>query len=54
MKVRIRKPFKDKHSGRLYHEGEVVIISKERYREIMEGCLLIEEVKDTKPKTTEE
>lgn len=49
MKVRVLKSFKDKHSGKLYREGETITITKERYQEIVKGCLLVEEVKGAKP-----
>ena len=54
MKVKVLKPFKDKHSGKLYQEGDTITISKERYREIVKGCLLVEEIKGTKPEQAAE
>ena len=49
MKVRVLRPFKDKHSGKHYREGETLNISKERYKEILAECLLVEEIKGEKP-----
>lgn len=48
MKARVLKRFKDKHSGRIYQEGETITISKERFNEILKVARLVEEVKPKK------
>lgn len=45
MKVRVLKPFKDKHSGKIHKKGDTIIISKERYAEILSVAPLVEELK---------
>lgn len=48
MRAKVLKRFKDKHSGRIYKEGEIITISKERFNEILEVAPLVEEVKTKK------
>ena len=45
MKVRVLKQFKDKHNGKTYKQGDVIIVSKDRYNEILTVAPLVEEVK---------
>lgn len=55
MKVKVLQKFKDKHSGKIYKQGETLTISKERYAEIMTVGKLVEEIKTVKkPKETAE
>lgn len=54
MKVKVLKKFKDKHNGKVYKAGDVITVSKERFAEILETALLVEEVSkdaadETKP-----
>lgn len=53
MKAKVLKGFKDKYSGKLYKAGQTIIISKDRYAEILKVAPLIEEVKDPKAKNAE-
>ncbi len=48
MKVKVIKKFRDKYSGEYYKVGKILVISKERYDEIIKVAPLVEEVKDTK------
>lgn len=48
MKAKVIKRFRDKHSGKYYKVGEVILISKERFEEIQKVDNLVEEVKETK------
>jgi hypothetical protein len=50
VKAKVLKPFKDKYSGKLHEKGATIIISRERYQEILTRGPLVEEVKG-KPKT---
>lgn len=52
MRARVLKRFKDKHSGRIYKEGETITISKERFNEILEVAPLVEEIKAKKSEKT--
>lgn len=45
MKVKVLTKFKDKHSGKVHKAGEILIISKERYNEILTVAPLVEEIK---------
>lgn len=48
MKVRVKKLFRDKHSGEYHKAGKLLVISKERYEEICKtDPKLVEEVKAT-------
>lgn len=48
MKAKVLKKFKDKHTGKLHEVGNIIIISKERYAEILTVDKLVEEVKEPK------
>ena len=48
MKAKVLKRFRDKYSGKYYKAGEVIVISKERFEEILKVDNLVEEVKDAK------
>lgn len=48
MKAKVLKKFKDKHSGKIHNAGDTIIISKERYAEILTVAPLVEEIKETK------
>jgi hypothetical protein len=53
MKAKVLKQFKDKYSGKVYKQGDVITVSKERYAEILTVGKLVEEVKTAKkPKET--
>lgn len=44
MKAKVLKRFKDKHNGKVYKAGDIIIISKKRYAEILEVGVLVEAV----------
>ena len=44
MKVKVLKRFKAKHNGKRYNVGDIIVISKKRYAEILEVDVLVEEV----------
>lgn len=48
MKVKILKDFKDKHNGKIHKKGETMIISKERYNEILSVGNLVEQIEEPK------
>ena len=52
MKAKVLRKFKDKYSGKLYKENEVITISKDRFEEILKVAPLVEKV-ETKKKTEE-
>lgn len=49
MKAKVLARFKDKHSGKIHKEGDILTISKERFNEILSVAPLVEEVKKDKP-----
>lgn len=51
MKVTVLKQFKDKHNGKIHKKGSTMIISKDRYEEILTVGPLVEEVKEAKNAT---
>jgi hypothetical protein len=51
MKAKVLKPFKDKNNGKVYKEGQVINVTKERFDEILTVDKLVEEVDEAK-KTT--
>lgn len=51
MKAKVLKPFKDKYNGKVYKEGRVINVTKERFDEILTVDKLVEEVVEAK-KTT--
>jgi len=50
MKVKVLRPFRDKHTKVLYRKGQTITVGKERFEEINSTAygVLVEEVKDTK------
>jgi len=44
MKVKVLKRFKDKHTGKVYKEDEIITVTKKRFAEILETAPLVEEV----------
>lgn len=48
MKAKVLKTFKDKYSGKIRKAGDTIIISKERYKEILTVAPLVEEIKENK------
>lgn len=54
MKAKVIKTFKDKHSGEIYKVGDILTISRDRYKEILSVEPLVEEIKEEKkqPKKT--
>lgn len=48
MKVRVVKKFRDKHTSEFHEVGDVLVISKERYKEICEVDKTLVEVEETK------
>ena len=50
MKARVLNKFKDKHSGKYYEAGETIVISRERFDEILKVAPLVGEVKETTKK----
>ena len=52
MKAKVLAKFRDKHNGKRYKEGDVIVISKARYEEINSVAPLVEKYEE--PKQTEE
>ena len=50
MKAKVLKRFRDRHNGKIYHAGDVIIISKDRFNEIISVGEFVEEIKKTEPK----
>lgn len=48
MKVKVLQEFIDKHSGKHHKEGATLVVSKERYNEILEAGPFVEEIKGAK------
>ena len=48
MKARVLQKFKDKHNGKVYEEGAVITVTKERFEEILTVAPLVEEIKEKK------
>lgn len=48
MKAKVLTRFKDKYSGKIHKVGETLIISKERFAEILTVAPLVEEVNEPK------
>lgn len=44
MKAKVLKKFIDKHNGKVYKEGQVINVTKERFDEILTVDKLVEEV----------
>ena len=44
MKAKVLRRFKDKYSGKVYKEGEIIVISKDRFEEILNVAPLVEKV----------
>lgn len=51
MKAKVLKRFKDKHTGEVYNAGDIITITKKRFKEILEVDVLVEEFTE---ETTEE
>lgn len=51
MKAKVLKRFKDKYTGEIYEAGDVITVTKKRFKEILEVDVLVEEVIE---ETTEE
>ena len=51
MKAKVLKRFKDKHTGEVYKAGDIITITKKRFKEILEVDALVEEFTE---ETTEE
>ena len=55
MKAKVLKVFKDKYSGKMYKVGETIVVSRDRFNEILKRGELIEEIKEpAKAKKTAE
>ena len=52
MKAKVLQKFKDKYSGEIHNEGDILNISKERFEEILTVAPLVEKVA-TKKKAEE-
>ena len=50
MKAKVLSRFKDKHSGEIHKEGEIITLSKERYEEILTVAPLVEKIEEPKRK----
>ena len=48
MKAKVLKRFKDKHSGKIHEQGEVLTISKDRFNEILKVGAFVEEIPQKK------
>lgn len=48
MKAKVLSRFKDKYSGKIYKEGEIITVSKERFEEILTVAPLVEKVETKK------
>ncbi len=50
MKVRVIKPFRDKHTNEIRRKGQEIEVTKERYEELSSAAFgpFVEEVKDGK------
>lgn len=44
MKAKVLKRFKDKHTGEIHEEGDIITVTKKRFKEILEVDVLVEEV----------
>lgn len=53
MKAKVLTKFKDKHTGKIYNAGDVIVISKDRFNEILETAPLVEEIKTKRGKDNE-
>ena len=51
MKAKVLKRFKDKYSGEIHEAGDIITVTKKRFKEILEVDVLVEEVTE---ETTEE
>ena len=47
MKAKVLRKFKDKYTGEIYDKGEVITITKKRFKEILEVAELVREVEET-------
>ena len=45
MKAKVLKKFKDKYTGEVYKEGDVITVTKKRFAEILKTAPLVEEIK---------
>lgn len=55
MKAKVLKAFKDKYSGKMHKAGETIVVSRDRFNEILKRGELVEEVKEpAKAKKTAE
>lgn len=48
IKVKVLVPFFDKHNGKKYKKGDILEVSPERYKEILQKGKLIEECVEEK------
>ena len=44
MKAKVLKRFRDKYSNEIYEVGDVLTVTKKRFKEILEVDVLVEEV----------
>ena len=51
MKAKVLKRFKDKYTGEIHEAGDIITVTKKRFKEILEVDGLVEEVTE---ETTEE
>lgn len=51
MKAKVLKRFKDKYTGEIHEAGDIITVTKKRFKEILEVDVLVEEVTE---ETTEE
>lgn len=51
MKAKVVKRFKDKYTGEIHEAGDIITVTKKRFKEILEVDALVEEVTE---ETTEE
>lgn len=52
MKAKVLKKFKDKKNGKIRNVGDVIIVTEERFKEILTKGKLVEEYKE-EPKKAE-
>lgn len=46
MKAEVLKKFKDKYTGEIYMPGDIITVTKKRFKEILEVDVLVAEVNE--------
>jgi hypothetical protein len=54
VKAKVLRRFKDKYSGKFHEPGETIVVSKERYAEILKVAPLVEAINEPKKKSAAE